>query len=70
MPEITGVDRFTVPLGGQDIELQSTDPLVRDVKFAPGSALQYTVDLNMITRVFSEMEMINGEFRPISPTPY
>jgi len=22
MPEITGVDRFTVPLGGQDIELQ------------------------------------------------
>ena len=61
----------TLPEGmGQDIELQSTDPLVRDVKFAPGSALQYTVDLNMITRVFSEMEMINGEFRPISPTPY
>ena len=55
---------------GQDFELQSTDPLVRDVKFSPGSALQYSVDLNMVTRVFSEMEMINGEFRPISPTPF
>ena len=33
MPEITGVDRFTVPLGGQEIELQE---LVHD---AGGMAL-------------------------------
>jgi len=55
---------------GQDVTLQSTDPLVHDVKFAPGGAVQYTVDLNMVTRVFSEMEMISGEFRPVSPTPF
>ena len=55
---------------GQDVMLQSTDPLVHTVRFTPSDSIQYTVDLNMVTRVFSEMEMISGEFRPISPTPY
>jgi hypothetical protein len=32
--------------------------------------VQFTVDLNLVVRVFSEMEMISGEFRPISPTPF
>ena len=55
---------------GQDVMLQSTDPLVHTVRFTPSDSIQYTVDLNMVTRVFSEMEMISGEFRPLSPTPH
>ena len=61
----------TLPEGmGQDVKLQSTDPLVYNVRFTPGGTIQYSVDLAMVTRVFSEMESISGEFRPISPTPY
>ncbi len=61
----------TLPEGmGQAVALQSTDPLVQNVNFAPGSTIQYTVDLDLVTRVLSEMETISGEFRPISPTPY
>lgn len=55
---------------GQDVTLQSTDPLVHTVRFTPTDAIQYTVDLNMVTRVFSELEMISGEFRPMGPTPF
>ena len=55
---------------GQDVTLQSTDPLVYGVNFAPGSSVQFTVDLNLVTRVFSEIEMIRGDFRPASPTPF
>lgn len=55
---------------GQDVTLQSTDPLVYGVNFAPGSSIQYTVDLNLVTRVFTEIEMITGEFKPPSPTPF
>ena len=55
---------------GQDVTLQSTDPLVYNVNFARGENVQYTVDLGLTTRVFSELEMINGEFRPIPPTPH
>jgi hypothetical protein len=55
---------------GQDVTLQSTDPLVYGVNFAPGSSIQYTVDLNLVTRVFTELEMITGEFKPPSPTPF
>ena len=61
----------TLPDGmGQDVKLQSTDPLVYGVNFAPGSSVQYTVDLNLVTRIFSEFEMIRGDFRPASPTPF
>ena len=61
----------TLPEGmGQDVKLQSTDPLVYNVRFTPGGTIQYSVDLAMVTRVFSEMESISGEFRPVSPTPY
>ena len=61
----------TLPEGmGQDVKLQSTDPLVYNVRFTPGGTIQYSVDLAMVTRVFSEMESISGEFRPISPTPF
>ena len=55
---------------GQDVTLQSTDPLVAGIDFAPGDSRQYTVDLGLVTRVFTEFEMVNGEFRPLSPTPY
>lgn len=55
---------------GQDVPLQSTDPLVYNVRFTPGGTIQYSVDLALVTRVFSEMEAISGEFRPQSPTPY
>jgi hypothetical protein len=54
---------------GQDVTLQSTDPLVYQVDFAPSDE-QYTVDLSLVTRVFTEIEMINGDFRPIPPTPF
>jgi hypothetical protein len=54
---------------GQDVTLQSTDPLVYGMNFAP-STVQYSVDLGLVVRVLSEMEMVSGEFRPISPTPY
>lgn len=54
----------------QDVTLSSTDPLIYGENLAPGSSVQYTVDLNLVTRVMSEMEMISGEFRPISPTPH
>lgn len=61
----------TLPDGlGQDVQLQSTDPLVYDVNFTPGGTIQYSVDLAMVTRIFSELEAIRGEFRPITPTPY
>ena len=55
---------------GQDVTLQSTDPPVYGVNFAPGDSIQYTVDLNLVTRVFTEVQMISGEFRPASPTPF
>ena len=55
---------------GQDVTLQSTDPLVHNVNFTPGGTVQYTVDLNLATRVISEMELINAEIRPASPTPF
>ena len=54
---------------GQDVTMQSTDPLIYGVNFAP-STVQYSVDLRLVVRSLSEMEMISGEFRPISPTPY
>ncbi len=61
----------TLPEGmGQKVPLQSTDPLVYNVNFAPGGNIQYTVDLELVTRTLSEMETISGEFRPISPTPH
>lgn len=55
---------------GQDMALQSADPLVRDIPLTSGGTVQYTVDLNLTTRVFSELELISGEFRPIGPTPF
>ena len=61
----------TLPEGlGQDVPLQSTDPLVYNVRFTPGGTVQYSVDLAMVTRIFSEVESISGEFRPVSPTPF
>jgi hypothetical protein len=54
---------------GQDVTLQSTDPLVHQVDFAP-SDTQFTVDLSLVTRVFTELEMSNGDFRPKPPTPF
>ena len=54
---------------GKDVTLQSTDPLVYGMSFAP-STVQYSVDLNLTMRVLSEMEMVSGEFRPRSPTPH
>ncbi|MDD2239131.1 MAG: hypothetical protein PHO14_07890 [Kiritimatiellae bacterium] len=53
----------------QDITMSSTDPLITGTTFAP-STVQYSVDLNLVVRVLSEMEMVSGEFRPISPTPH
>ena len=55
---------------GQDVTLQSTDPLVYGLNFAPGDSIQYTVDLTLATRVLTEVQMISGEFRPESPTPH
>ena len=56
---------------GQSVPLQSTDPLIHAVNFAAGGDVrQYTVDLGVVTRVFSEMEQISGEFRTAPPTPY
>jgi hypothetical protein len=54
---------------GQDVTLQSTDPLIYQVDFAPGDT-QFTVDLSLVTRVFTEIEMVNGDFRPVPPTPF
>jgi len=54
---------------GQDLTMASTDPLVEGLSFGP-STVQYSVDLNLVVRVLSEMEMASGEFRPISPTPH
>lgn len=54
---------------GQDVTLQSTDPLIYQVDFAPGDT-QFTVDLSLVTRIFTEIEMVNGDFRPIPPTPH
>jgi len=54
---------------GQDVTMASTDPLVKGPSFGP-STVQYSVDLNLVVRVLSEMEMASGEFRPISPTPH
>jgi hypothetical protein len=50
--------------------LQSTDPLVYGLKFAPGSHVQYSVDLELALRVLTELEQIVGEFRPAPPTPH
>ncbi len=66
---IQSVETLPEPMG-QDLALQSTDPLIHNQNFTPSGTIQYTVDLNMATRAFTEMEMINGEFRPTNPTPY
>lgn len=55
---------------GQQIPLQSTDPLIYGLKFAPGSHVQYSVDLELALRVLTEVEQIVGEFRPKPPTPH
>ena len=55
---------------GQDTTMQSTDPLIYEVAFASSDSVQYTVELDMVTRIFTEVEMISGEFQPISPTPH
>ena len=61
----------TLPDGmSQDVRLQSTDPLVYDKNFTPGDREQYSVPFSLVTRIFTELEAIRGEFRPISPTPY
>ena len=49
--------------------LQSTDPLVHGSP-APGSHVQYSVDLELALRVLTELEQIVGEFRPAPPTPH
>lgn len=54
---------------GQDWTMASTDPLVEGLAFAP-STVQYSVDLNLVVRILTEMETIRGELRPISPTPH
>ena len=66
---IQSVETLPEPMG-QDLALQSTDPLIHNQNFTPGGTIQYTVDLNLATRVFNELELINGEFRPPNPTPY
>lgn len=55
---------------GQDSTMQSTDPLVYEVAFASSDSIQYTVELDLVMRVFSEIEMISGEFQPVPPTPH
>jgi hypothetical protein len=54
---------------GQDLTTQSTDPLVYGVNFARSETVQYSLDLGLLTRIFSELEQISGEFRPRPPTP-
>ncbi|MDY0145873.1 MAG: hypothetical protein RBS84_07810 [Kiritimatiellia bacterium] len=54
---------------GQDVTMSSTDPLIEGKPFVH-STVQYSVDLNLVVRVLTEMEMVSGEFRPISPTPH
>ena len=49
--------------------MSSTDPLIEGKPFVH-STVQYSVDLNLVVRVLTEMEMVSGEFRPISPTPH
>ncbi|HOE01232.1 MAG TPA: hypothetical protein PLT37_09730 [Kiritimatiellia bacterium] len=66
---IQSVETLPNPMG-QDITVQSADPLIFAQNFTPGGTIQYTVDLNLVTRVFTELQMINGEFRPIRPTPH
>ena len=53
----------------QDVTMSSTDPLIEGKPFVL-STMQYSVDLNLVVRVLTEMEMVSGEFRPISPTPH
>ncbi|HQK89060.1 MAG TPA: hypothetical protein PLU25_15675 [Acidobacteriota bacterium] len=56
---------------GQDVTLYSTDPLIKGEQLARDNIdVQYSVDLNVLARIFPEIEMIRGEFRPISPTPF
>lgn len=55
---------------GQDFAMQSTDPLIYTLADTPDGTVQYTVDLNLVTRVFSQLEMNYGEFRPRPPTPH
>lgn len=55
----------------QDVTLQSTDPLVKGEQLARDDvSVQYTVDLNVLARILPEGEMIRGDYRPISPTPF
>jgi hypothetical protein len=53
----------------QKHQLTSTDPL-NYTRFFEENVTQYGVDFNYGVRVLSEVEMISGEFRPISPTPH
>ena len=55
---------------GQDSTMQSTDPLIYEVAFASSDSTQYTVELDLVMRVFSEFETTSGHFQPVSPTPH
>ena len=43
------------------------DPLVRRHQFNPTDETQYGVDMQSITRLLSQLEFSEGEFRPLTP---
>lgn len=55
---------------GQIISAQSTDPLIQDINFVPGATIQYSVPLEVVSRILTHVEMSQGQFRPIPPTPH
>lgn len=44
-----------------------TDPLTRPYKLNPSDELNYGVDMGYVMRVLSQMEIQQGEFRPLTP---
>jgi hypothetical protein len=55
---------------GANVLSQTFDPLLRFTPSNPMDEPLFGVDMAIIRRVLSGMEMALGEFRPMSPTPH
>ena len=66
----TVMDMEAIPVVvSHDYTLASVDPLVNEA-LASGAYDQYTVPIETIVRVLSELEIDNGEVHPKPPTPH
>ncbi len=65
---VSYVDPLAEPVAPRVVAAR-VDPLAKVHKFNPIDETQYGVDMEFVTRVLSQLEFQQGEFRPIPLTP-